>query len=370
MKNPNALIAMALVSQNADNPYSTFCEYIKYCIFVNVADTLTIADIRRAVSDEFGLNIPYNVAIECINRLRNEGIIIDDGHQFKRIGSFDIERFERSRSEYRNIEDTIINALVQYVLGYGRTWSTEYAREQLIKILDRNGLAYDIFFHKKATLSSDAHTVSDVEESEELLPDDKESGADIENTDNQPLFSDELFAGKFVEKVLSEDTIQKDYLLKICEGLMLCIGTYQLPSSNASAASLQIDGSDFFFDTRLLLRFVGCAGDAAVEAAGELVKLIQSSGGRIRYYPQTLEEMYRAFDEAVNSLSHGYPPHDEEMRLYSVRIKNSIAVISAKKANLKDELSKANIYFLGNMKILPILTEFVLGLIIMIYTNT
>ena len=259
---------------------------------------------------------------------------------------------------------------MQYVLGYGRTWSTEYAREQLIKILDRNGLAYDIFFHKKATLSSDAHTVSDVEESEELLPDDKESGADIENTDNQPLFSDELFAGKFVEKVLSEDTIQKDYLLKICEGLMLCIGTYQLPSSNASAASLQIDGSDFFFDTRLLLRFVGCAGDAAVEAAGELVKLIQSSGGRIRYYPQTLEEMYRAFDEAVNSLSHGYPPHDEEMRLYSVRIKNSIAVISAKKANLKDELSKANIYFLGNMKILPILTEFVLGLIIMIYTNT
>ena len=34
MKNPNALIAMAQVAQNANNPYAAFCEYIKYCIFI------------------------------------------------------------------------------------------------------------------------------------------------------------------------------------------------------------------------------------------------------------------------------------------------------------------------------------------------
>lgn len=33
MKNPNALIAMAQVAQNAKNPYAAFCEYIKYCVF-------------------------------------------------------------------------------------------------------------------------------------------------------------------------------------------------------------------------------------------------------------------------------------------------------------------------------------------------
>lgn len=109
MQNPNALIAMALVSQNASNPHFTFCEYIKYCIFANTEDTMTIASIRNAVRDEFGLNIPYNVTMECINRLCNDGVIVDDNHQLRRVGSFDMEGFERSRSEYRNTENILIN---------------------------------------------------------------------------------------------------------------------------------------------------------------------------------------------------------------------------------------------------------------------
>lgn len=212
MQNPNALIAMALVSQNANNPYSTFCEYIKYCISANTEDTLTIAGIRHAVSDEFGLNIPYNIAIECINRLRNEGFIVYEDHQVRRIGSFDMEGFEHSRLEYRNTETALLNALMQYVSAYGRTWSIEYAREQLIKVLDRNGLAYDIFLYKKSSHNSDAVITSDTDESEESLLDAEET--DDEDIENQPLFSDEFFAGKFVENVLSSDTIQKDYLLR------------------------------------------------------------------------------------------------------------------------------------------------------------
>lgn len=125
---------------------------------------------------------------------------------------------------------------------------------------------------------------------------------------------------------------------------MLCVGTYQLPSTDASPASAYIAGSDFFFDTRLLLRFVGCAGEAAVDAAKELVKLIQNAGGQICYYPQTLEEMDGAFEEAIDCLSNGNPPDDEEMRLYSARVNNHISVISAKRSSLRTELSKANIY--------------------------
>ena len=46
MKNPNALIAMAQVAQNAKNPYEAFCEYIKYCIFSNVSDTMELSEVR------------------------------------------------------------------------------------------------------------------------------------------------------------------------------------------------------------------------------------------------------------------------------------------------------------------------------------
>lgn len=46
MKNPNALIAMAQVAQNANNPYAAFCEYIKYCVFSTASSVVTLSEIR------------------------------------------------------------------------------------------------------------------------------------------------------------------------------------------------------------------------------------------------------------------------------------------------------------------------------------
>lgn len=175
-----------------------------------------------------------------------------------------------------------------------------------------------------------------------MLPDDEEIEPDDIAT--QPLFTDEYFVGKFIEETLAGDTVQKDYLMKICEGLMLCVGTYQLPTTDTNGRAPQINGTKFFFDTKLLLRFLGCASEAAVSAAAELVDLIQNAGGRIYYYPQTLQEMERAFENAAKSLSYGYPPADDEMRLYAIRIQNNPAIITAKKASLTSELANANIH--------------------------
>ena len=83
-----------------------------------------------------------------------------------------------------------------------------------------------------------------------MLPDDEAIEADDIN--KQPLFTDEYFVGKFIEEILAGDTVQKDYLKKICEGLMLCVGTYQLPSADTNGSTLQINGTKFFFDTKLL----------------------------------------------------------------------------------------------------------------------
>lgn len=342
MRNPNALIAMAQVAQNANNPYEAFCEYIKYCVFSNVSSIMTLSEIRTAVGKEFGLYIPHNVLMKCLSYIQDEGVITFDTHQIKRVGSFDTEAFDRDRETYRATESAIIQALMQYALKYSREWTTEHTRELLIKALDRNGLAYDIFLHEGSSTNGAQQPTISESEMAEMLPDDEE----IESADiaNQPLFTDEYFVGKFIEETLAGDSIQKDYLMKICEGLMLCVGTYQLPSADTNGRAPQVNGTKFFFDTKLLLRFLGCASEAAVSAAAELVALIQNAGGRIYYYPQTLQEMERAFENAAKSLSYGYPPVDDEMRLYAIRIQNNPAIITAKKASLTSELANANIY--------------------------
>lgn len=340
MKNPNALIAMAQVAQNAHNPYAAFCEYIKYCIFINTGDRMHITEIREAVGREFGIYIPHNVLLKCLTFIENDGVITCENHDIKRIGTFDTEAFDQGREAYRATESALIEELVQYAAKYGREWATEYARELLIKVLDRNGLAYDIFMHEKTYDDKQRPVVSDAE-LDELLPDEETDETDDET---QPLFTDNYFVGKFIEEILAGETIKKDYLRKICEGLMLCVGTYQIPSADATATVPQISGTAFFFDTKLLLRYIGCAGEAAVAAAQELVDLIQNAGGKIYYYPQTFEEIDRAFEKAINSLTNEYPPHDEEMRLYALRIKNSVTVLGAKKASFKDELAANNIF--------------------------
>lgn len=342
MRNPNALIAMAQVAQNVNNPYEAFCEYIKYCIFSNVSTIMTLSEIRTAVHQEFGLYMPHNILIKCLSYIREAGIISFDSHQIKRVGSFDTEAFDRERETYRSTESAIIQALMQYVSKYNREWTAEYTREILIRILDRNGLAYDVFLHEGISANESHQPAISKNEIAKMLPDDEELESD--DTDNQPLFTDEYFVGRFIEEILAGDSVQKDYLKKICEGLMLCVGTYQLPSADTNGTPSQINGTKFFFDTKLLLRFLGCAGDAAVSAATELVAFIQSAGGKIYYYPQTLEEMERAFENAAKSLSYGYPPVDDEMRLYAMHIQNNPSILTAKKASLKNELARAKIY--------------------------
>lgn len=348
MKNPNALIAMAQVAQNVNNPYETFCEYVKYCIFTNVMDTMTLFEVREAIGKEFGIYIPHNILIKCLSHIQAEGIIKFNNHQIEQAGSFDVDSFDKNRESYRVTELAIIQALIQYVSKYGREWTAEYARELLIKSLDRNGMAYDIFLHE-TRYAKETYQPADCECEMvvEMLPDDEEIEQD--DIENQPLFTDDFFVGKFIEKTLKEDTVQRDYLKKICEGLMICVGTYQLPSEGVKVNSTQINGTSFFFDTKLLLRFLGCAGESAVAAALELVALIQKAGGKILYYQQTLDEMEHAFNKAINSLTCGRTPEDDEMRLYTMRIKNDPAIVRAKKANLRQELASAKIFLTPHM---------------------
>lgn len=343
MQNPNALISMAIVSENSNNPFYTFCEYIKYCISINPSEVMTLEEIREAIGLEFGIFLPRNIMLRCISILCNENVISNDNHSIKRIGSYDITQFEESRNRYRMTEDALLCAFMDYLSQLGKTWEKEYARERLISVLDRNGLAFDIFTKKDISGGTPFSSEQNESMPETLLQDEEDSeSADFEN---EPLYSDNYFVGEFVKKVLSCDSKERDYLYGICEGLMICAGVYQLPSKNTSMMIPIIKGTDFFFDTKLLLRFVGCAGKAAVESARELVNMIQSEGGRIYYYPHTLEEINFAFDDAIQKLINGFPPQDNEMRLYSSSVKNSITVISTKKAGLIEELENSKIYF-------------------------
>ena len=334
MENPNTLITMAYVSENGKNPFSTFCEYIKYCVFSNGNKQISIDELRDSLSLNFGIKLPYYIIVRCLSIIQNEGLMIYKAkeHLITRKGTYDPNLLDEARKTFRETENALLNELISYVNHYKKDWSVDYAREQLVSVLNEGGIAKDIFFQENSYIDVNAKS------EEDYLWEDTS-----DEDDEGPLYPDSFFVGKFIEKTLNEDSIAKDYLIKVCEGIMLCIGAYQLSTGNNSP-SISIKGTIFIFDTRLLLRFVGCANKAAVTAVTELVNIIQKNDGKIYYFPHTFDEMTRAFESAIHQLQIGDLPKDPEMLLFTSGIKtDACAVLVAKKAGLSDELHEKGI---------------------------
>lgn len=345
MKNPNALISLAHVSMNSDNPYAAFCEYTKYCLFTNAEECTTISELKKNISNEFGIKMPTNVLIYCLDRLAEKGLVTTSKYTISRNGTYDISAFEEKRDSFRKTETELINSLLDYVRPFGKTWEFNFAREILIKVLYDKGVAHQVFFNEEDDI--DLSSI-DFESDDDVENDLVEAQAEIPNSDisdDVPLYRDETYVGRFVAKILKENSIYKDYLLKVCEGLMVCVGTYQIPDVGKSCSIPQIKGTAFYFDTRLLLRLVGCAGEAAVEACQELVSMIQNAGGIIQYFPHTLMEMKAALTEAARSLANNDIPLNHEMRLYatSEKVNYNAEILYAKRDNLAMELSSKGI---------------------------
>lgn len=329
MRNPNALIAMACVENNSNNPYAVFGEYIKYCIFTNANDEISLDNLKSKISKEFGIDIPNEIINYCINKIITEELIeIGRNGQIIRIGTYDTDTFDKERESYKQTERFVIQELMAFANNHNRCWDYEYARELLIKVLDRDHLAYDIFTR---------------DERENCEVNDEENTDEIVEENEGPLFEDEFIVGKFVEESIKNESSIKDYLVKICEGIMICVGAYQLPNDGESVRKPYVKNTIFIFDTKLLLRLLGIGPKAAVDAAEELYSLIKSLGGEIKYFPHILQEMDDALQKAINALRNKVLVHDSDMNFYIRKLNNPISVLEARKASLAEELKKKGI---------------------------
>lgn len=338
MQNRNALVSLAYASQNND-PYAVFQEYIKYCLHASPQDSLLFNELVELVQQEFGIKLPKTIANICVDKLKLEGLASVSDHKIYKQGYFDVSSFDAIRKDYRTTEATIIANLIRFAAEFDKQWDEEYAREMLTKALDRSGLAFDIFFMQNGKTTDVVNSVT--EDYEYTCLDDSELASP---SNEVPLYSDIFCAGQYVRKILEEDSIYKNYLVKICEGIVICAGVYQIPSSGSRTARPLIKNTTFFFDTRLLLRLVGCGSAILVESTQELVELIQKHGGKICYYNITKEEMLVAFDNAVMQLKQRHWISDFEMRCFAQKYKDNITVITAKKAALVQELASKGIY--------------------------
>lgn len=101
MNNSNAWISLACVGLNADNPYSAFCEYIKYCIYNSSRRRMTIQQIHDSVNSEFGIDLPVHIMESCLKIIIRNGEATLNNHLIECSGEYDASAFEKTRDEFR-----------------------------------------------------------------------------------------------------------------------------------------------------------------------------------------------------------------------------------------------------------------------------
>lgn len=287
MNNQKALISLAYL-KTVENPYEVFGAYIQYCLTTAPNMEMTHTDLCNKVNEVFALNIPQSIIKLCLKILANDDIVerlpYGNGYKIKN-SSFDVSAFEARRDRLECEENALISSLCSFVKSYGQEWTQTQAKENLTYYLLNKEIAIDVFL--KNPIGKEEKKVSP-----------------------------SWYIGKYIEKILEEDGDEKKYLLAAANGLMIFIGIFQFEDFRQQSHQ-KFKDTEFFVDTKLLLRILGYSWELEVMAAKEMIDLIRNEyEGKICVFEQTISEVVAALQDARNELRGKRQISDRELNFF------------------------------------------------------
>lgn len=291
MSNSNSLIALAYIKES-DNPLSVFCNYILYCLTISRSNSLRYDQLSEKISSEFGLKLSTQMLKVCLRILHNQNRIeiLPHGAGYCLKGThFNVTEFDSKREAFRLKEKVLVEQLVLFANNFKCNWTYDEARQHLSDFL--------IIRQNAAKLFSDG-TVENVEKENYITP--------------------QWYVSKYVSSLLNERNDNTDYLLDIVSGLMVYIGVYQTQDYQQEKDQ-KFQGTDFYIDTKLLLRAMGYSWQLEVDSAKELLQLIVNEyGGNICVFEHTIGEIEAALFNAAESLKRGEQIFDFELSVFAI----------------------------------------------------
>lgn len=275
----NINIALAYINQT-ENPLKVFCNLFIYIIYKSENQRLRIDELKAEFIKQFGLKLPNHILKACARILKKdkEIEILKNGEGYKfLITSFDIEKFDNDLLQRRIREENLIQDLKEYLDGLGVHWGIDEVRERFVQFLIESNYAYRLF----------------------------ENGTITDRGYDGKKISDGWYISQYIKKIESEGKIQFDYILEIVKGLMIYIGLCQFTDYNQDKEE-KFSGTEFFLDTKLVLRYLGYSWPELVQETRELVELIRKEyKGKIVIFRHTYLEVQSALSNEVHVLKYG-----------------------------------------------------------------
>lgn len=288
MTNKNALVALAYI-KISKNPLEVFCNYILYAL-EGSSTKMRIDEIQESIYEKLGLNIPMQMVEVCLRLLKKEGKVklLPRGAGVELCShDFDTAEFEKNLQQLKSQEAYLIEHLREYVnANFDLPWNNDDARQHLSVFINEYGNAAELF---------------------------------LENSINDsPDLSPSWYIGKYISTLLDDkDSLERDYLLEIVKGVMVYQGIY-FAGDYSQSYNQKFRGTDFYLDTKLLLRYYGFSLPTLVKSAQDLVDIIvKEYGGRVKVFQQTLNEFSNALYVAGKEYEQKKGITDDELRAFA-----------------------------------------------------
>lgn len=286
MSNNNSFVALSFIRET-ENPYVLFCKYIEYSLSKAKNNSLTYDKLLSSFKNNSGLNVPNYIFSHCLKIMFSDKSIIKTNNNtyYKLVKrTVDINEFETRKRILDNQNLELIGNLIEFVSQeFDKKWDKIKAQNFFSNFLLSGDNAYSIFV--------DQNTEQSYEK-----------------------YSDEWIIQSYVKYLQSQKNVYYNYLIDVINGLTIYMGTlYTDPNEN----DINIKDTDFYLDTKLVLRLLGYTTEIYSQSIKQLVNIIRNNyGGNICVFEHTVSEAASALYNAYISLDKNQDIHDDELRFY------------------------------------------------------
>jgi len=289
--------------------YVPFCKQAlsQYCENGNKQGT--DEDVRELIRKNFGLDVPTLMVRQLIRgvhddlsrrELKDTGLeLFENGHSFQlnRMTFANIEdKYQKSRREYQLLKKSFKD--------YQEEFGIEEEVPPLSAFINKNCAEVSSFF-----AGGDLNS-SDIEDKSFLIHVDFLKHVEVQNHDLYKVI-ERLFMGSLIASYLE---------------------------SSVDLQEKFSDEVDYFIDTQIILRALGLQDEPETQPARDLLDLIKSTGGNIKVFDATINELNQVLDYAIEKFDQENPT--TTINEACIRLDKKRSWLVTLNHNLEDQLNE------------------------------
>lgn len=263
MNNQITLSSLAMLKVHIDHG-KDYLEYLKPFVMQSLFDDrLSIVSdetISKKLSDVFGLVIPHRTVHIVLQRIAKDGFLKKEHSTYTVIKDIPPQNIQHERADAKRKIDAVVHALISFAKENDKEINEEEAINALILFLSNFSISCLKSFLRGTALPNH-----------------------IESEDWKI-----VLVSKFISQLINTSPERFEHFILLVQGHMLANA---LLCPDLQSVSKTYNGVTFYFDTPLLLQYLGIVGEARKQAIDELIILIKKLHGSIACFSHTLDEL-------------------------------------------------------------------------------